>query len=85
MVLYSKEVNILDENGLHARPASQFVQVASKYKSEISIDYNGKILNGKSILSIISGGVKKGKITIIADGADEVEAVEALASMVENN
>ncbi|SNS64723.1 phosphocarrier protein [Anaerovirgula multivorans] len=78
-----RKVMIQNETGLHARPASSFVKVASQFTSDINIEFNGKLINGKSILNILSAGLQKGaEIKIIATGADEKEAVEALENLI---
>lgn len=80
-------VNLTVENktGIHARPASIFVQTAAKFKSKIQIAANGKKVDAKGILGIMSMGLKKGTdITIEADGADEAEAIKALKDLVES-
>ncbi|QEK11500.1 HPr family phosphocarrier protein [Crassaminicella thermophila] len=78
-----KVVTILNEAGLHARPAGAFVKMASQFSSDINIEVNGKSLNAKSIMNLLSLGLKKGdEIKIVANGADEKEAVEALADLV---
>ncbi|ADQ14605.1 HPr family phosphocarrier protein [Halanaerobium hydrogeniformans] len=83
------EIELKHEEGFHARPAGLFVKTASKYNSEIKLLKNGdqnKEYNPKSIISIMSMGAIKGdRITIIADGQDEKEAVENLRSLVEND
>lgn len=83
--MFSKSVTIVNKTGLHARPASLFVQAAAKFKSDIFIIKNGSEINAKSIMGVMAGGLSKGtQIDIRAEGADEVEAVEALAKMVED-
>ena len=70
------KVDLVVENktGIHARPASVFVQTAAKFKSKIQITANGKTVDAKGILGIMSMGLKKGTaITISADGADEAD------------
>jgi len=77
-------VKILNQQGLHARPASLFAKTASKFKSTVSIVYGGKTINAKSIIIIMSLGLKKGEeIKIITKGVDEKEALEALVSLIE--
>lgn len=79
------EANVTIENktGIHARPASVFVQTATKFKSKVQIKAKGKTVDAKSILMIMSMGLVKGTdITIVADGPDEVEAVAALKNLV---
>lgn len=67
------------KNGLEARPAALFVQMASKYESHISVIVNEKQVNAKSIMGMMSLGTIKGQnIEIIAEGEDEEEAVNAL-------
>jgi len=75
--------------GLHARPAAQFVQTASKYKSEVTvanITKKSEAVNAKSILLILTLGVQQGhEIEIVANGTDEREAVTALKDLVDNS
>ncbi len=72
---------VKDPVGLHARPASVLVQEASKFESDITISGNGKNANLKSIMSVMSLGVKTGEeITIKAEGSDAEEAVKAIES-----
>lgn len=78
-------VNILNQQGLHARPASVFSKTAGKFKSTISIVHSSGTANAKSIINIMSLGLKKGEeIKIITQGADEKEAMEALISLIES-
>ncbi|WP_432408948.1 HPr family phosphocarrier protein [Wukongibacter sp. M2B1] len=78
-----KIVRILNESGLHARPAAVFVKTASGYKSEIKIEAKGTCLNAKSIMNILSLGAKMGdEIKIIANGPDEEEAIQGLVKLV---
>ncbi|MBQ8381080.1 MAG: HPr family phosphocarrier protein [Clostridia bacterium] len=77
--------NITMENGvgLHAGPASLFVQKASSFKSSIWVEKDDCRVNAKSLLGILSLGITKGTtITIIADGADEAEAVNGLSALI---
>ena len=79
-------VKLLNDEGLHARPAAIFVKTASKLSSDISIVYNGVSVNGKSIIGIMSLGAFNGEeITIQATGSDEEVAVKTLSKLVENN
>lgn len=80
-----KTVTILNEQGLHARPASIFVKTASKFKSTVSIVHGTGIANAKSIINIMSLGLKKNEeIKIVTEGIDEKEAMDALLSLIEN-
>lgn len=79
-----KEVLKLElKNGLEARPAALFVQIASKYESHIAVIVNEKQVNAKSIMGMMSLGTIKGQeIEIKAEGEDEKEAVEALVKFL---
>ncbi|KOA18105.1 phosphocarrier protein HPr [Clostridium homopropionicum DSM 5847] len=80
-----KTVVIKNEKGIHIRPAGEFVKTASKYKSQVQIDFKGKKVNGKSVMILMSLGLKKGnEITIITNGEDAEEALNALVELVES-
>ena len=67
---------VVDETGIHARPATLLVQAASKFESNIELEYNGRKVNLKSIMGVMSLGVgKDADIVIYADGADEEAAL----------
>lgn len=78
-----RTIKLDNDEGLHARPAAKFVQKANKYVSDVEIEFGGNIVNGKSIIGIMSLGAYPGEnITIIANGTDEKEAVEELISFL---
>lgn len=80
-----KTVKVVNETGLHARPAGLLVKLASKFASEIELEYEGKRVNAKSIMGLLTLGIGQGdEIKIIAQGADEAEAVETLVAFVNN-
>lgn len=80
-----KTLTIENKTGIHARPASIFVQTATKFKSKIQLQAKGKTIDAKSILMIMSMGLVKGtEVTIIADGPDEAEAVKALKDLIDS-
>lgn len=82
--MYSKEVIITNRTGLHARPASEFVKEASKFKSAVNIEFKDKKINGKSIINVLSIGISAGsKIIISAEGEDEKQAVDDLVNLVQ--
>lgn len=84
--MYSVEVVLKNETGLHARPASLFIKEAGKYKSEVKLFKEGREYSGKSILGILSMEAYKGdRIVIQADGEDEREAAESLKKLVDIN
>ena len=75
-----REFHIIAETGIHARPATLLVQAASKFNSDVNLEYNGKSVNLKSIMGVMSLGVGQGAdVTITADGDDAKEAIEAIA------
>ncbi|WP_297817269.1 phosphocarrier protein HPr [uncultured Lactobacillus sp.] len=75
-----REFHIIAETGIHARPATLLVQTASKFNSDINLEYNGKSVNLKSIMGVMSLGVGQGAdVAITADGDDAKEAIDAIA------
>ena len=83
--MYTKEITVNNEVGLHARPATYFIQKANEYKCGIWVEKEERRVNAKSLLGVLSLGIVGGTtITLIADGADEEAAVEALADLVDN-
>lgn len=87
--MVSKEVIINNQVGLHARPATFFIQKANEFKSSIWIEKNDekgdRRVNAKSLLGVLSLGIVKGTpMTIIADGVDESAAIATLTALVEN-
>ena len=83
--MFTQEVSVNNEVGLHARPAPYFIQKANEFKSGIWVEMEERRVNAKSLLGVLSLGIVKGTtITLIADGPDAKEAVEALAQLVDN-
>ncbi len=77
--MLSREYKIVDETGIHARPATLLVQAASKFESNIELEYNGRKVNLKSIMGVMSLGVgKDAEVSIHADGADEEVAINSV-------
>ncbi len=82
--MIEKEVIVPNTLGIHARPATQFVKIASKFKSDVRVIKDGIEANGKSIMSLLILTATKGsKIIIRCDGPDEKEALEELVKLVE--
>ncbi len=80
-----KDVVIKNQVGLHARPATFFIQKANEFKSSIWVEKDERRVNAKSLLGVLSLGIIGGTtIKIIADGSDEKDAVNALVSLVES-
>ncbi len=81
--MISRNITIQNNVGLHARPATFFIQKANSYKSSIWVGKDDRRVNAKSLLGVLSLGVTQGmQITLIADGQDEVEALNGLEELV---
>ena len=81
--MFVKEVTVENQVGLHARPATFFIQKANEFKSSIWVEKEELRVNAKSLLGVLSLGIIGGTaIRIIADGPDEQAAVEALVKLV---
>ncbi len=83
--MFVKKIEVKNQVGLHARPATFFIQKANEYKSSIWVEKAERRVNAKSLLGILSLGIIGGTvITIIADGDDEVAAVNGLVALVDS-
>lgn len=81
-----KEVVINNQVGLHARPATFFIQKANEFKCSIWIEKDERRVNAKSLLGVLSLGIVKGmSINIIADGVDENAAIDTLTALVDSD
>ena len=84
--MVSKNVAVKNIVGLHARPATFFIQKANEFKASIWVERENRRVNAKSLLGILSLGITKDtEITLIADGTDEVVAVDSLINLIEKN
>ena len=84
--MFLKEVVVQNQVGLHARPATFFIQKANEYKSNIWVEKDERNVNAKSLLGILSLGITRGtSITVVAEGPDEEEAVTALVDLISSN
>ena len=82
--MFVKDVTVENQVGLHARPATFFIQKANEFKSSIWVEKEERRVNAKSLLGVLSLGIMGGTdIRIIADGSDEEEAVEGLAALID--
>lgn len=82
--MVEKKVEVRLKTGLQARPAAIFVQEANKFSSDVFLEKEGKKVNAKSIMGLMSLAISNGSvITLIADGNDEAEAIKALANYVQ--
>lgn len=81
--MISREVTITNTIGLHARPATFFIQKANAYKATVWVEKEDRKVNAKSLLGVLSLGVAQGMtIRLIAEGTDEVEALEGLEALI---
>lgn len=84
--MYIAEIVLKNEAGLHARPASVLVKMATGFSCDVNLINNGEKCNAKSIMSVLSLGIKSGeKLFIETDGDDEKEALDALLELANNN
>ena len=83
--MVSRSVKIKNSVGLHARPATFFIQKANSYKSSIWVEKDDCRVNAKSLLGVLSLGIVEGMtITLIADGSDESSAIDGLVALVDS-
>lgn len=83
--MYTKEVEVKNQVGLHARPATFFIQKANEFKSSIWVEKEDRRVNAKSLLGVLSLGIMGGTtIRILAGGPDEETAVDELVKLVES-
>lgn len=83
--MVTRSITIQNSFGLHARPATYFIQKANKYTSSISVIKDDRKVNAKSLLGVLSLGVVQGMtITLEAEGADENDAIEGLVTLIES-
>lgn len=83
--MVKREMTITNNIGLHARPATFFIQKANSFKSSIWIEKDDRKVNAKSLLGVLSLGIAKGMVvTLVAEGQDENDAVEGLIELVQS-
>ncbi len=81
-----REITVTNEQGLHARPAAMFVQIAVRYEANISVTKDGEAVNGKSIMGILMLGAEQGSVLrISADGDDAEQLVNELEAFLTQN
>ena len=84
--MVEREITIKNKTGLHARPAAVVVQKANEFGSEVFLEKDGDRVNAKSIMGVMMLAAGEGsKITIIADGDDEGDAVESISALLESD
>lgn len=83
--MLKREIPITNKLGLHARAAAKLVQITSRYRCQIQVTKDGQTVDAKSILGILLLAATKGSVlTVEADGPDEVDAMAAIATLIEN-
>ena len=81
--MVAQTVKVVNEQGLHMRPAGVFAKGMAKFDSDVTINFNGKATNGKSLLNIIGACIKCGsEVEIQCDGADEEEALKTAIELI---
>lgn len=84
--MFMKETVVNNQVGLHARPATFFIQKANEFKSSIWVEKDERRVNAKSLLGVLSLGIVKGtSITLIGDGPDEEAAISALVELINSD
>ncbi len=82
--MVSKELKVVNSQGFHMRPATVFVNTMSKYKSDVTIKFNGMNVNAKSLMNLIAACIKFGsEIEVVCDGEDEQAALDEAVKMIE--
>ena len=84
--MISRDVVITNSSGLHARPATFFIQKANAYKCSLWIEKEDRRVNAKSLLGVLSLGIAKGMtVTLLADGSDEESAIAGLVALIDSD
>ena len=85
MARVERTLILMNKVGLHARPASLWVQTAARFKSRITVTYNGRTADAKRILEVLQLGAGYGAVlTVVAEGEDAAEAIAALTALVDS-
>jgi len=86
MAKIEKDIKIINCQGLHARPAARFVQIALKYDASLAVSKDGQTINGKSIMGILMLGAQQNSmITLVADGDDAPDLIQELEGFLSQN
>ena len=84
--MLEKNIRIMHDTGIHARPAAVLVKVAMRYESDIYLYRDGNEYDAKSIMNVMSMGVRQGEeIHLVIKGPDETQAFEELVQLIENS
>lgn len=83
--MITKKITVLNKLGIHARPAAQFVRIASRFQADVTVEKDDERVDGKSIMGLMMLAVGCGaEITVTAEGPDEAETIAALEELVAN-
>lgn len=83
--MVSEKLTVINKLGLHMRPARTFVQTMAEYQSDVAILFNGKRVNGKSIMQVMTACIKQGaEIELECSGPDEVQMLEAAVALIKS-
>ncbi len=83
--MLEEHIEIVNKLGLHARAATKLANTANRYSSQVSIEFSGKSIDGKSIMSLMLLAAAKGSVvTVRTEGGDETEAMDAIRSLIQN-
>ena len=81
--MVNKTISIINPTGIHARPAGLLTKQATQFSSKIHLHVNGKVLDAKSILNIMSGGIKFGdEVSVVCEGEDQQEALSTISDFL---
>lgn len=84
--MVTKTITIKNAEGLHARPATEIAKSATQYTASVQLDVMGNVFNAKSVLNIMSAGIKNStQIKVICDGVDEEKALEGVVQTFKSN
>ncbi|PCK09517.1 MAG: phosphocarrier protein HPr [Alteromonadaceae bacterium] len=85
MQAIEQQVQIINKLGLHARAATKFAGIANKYVCSVKVDFQGKVIDGKSIMALMLLAAAKGsEITLITEGEDAQQALDSIATLINN-
>ncbi len=83
--MISGEVRVRNSSGLHARPASMLVRMASGFPCDVTLKYQDSRINAKDIMQVMTAGIKYGAdLVVVCEGREETEALRAMISVIEN-
>ncbi len=82
--MYTEQARVVSEMGIHAKAASEIIKAATQYRSNVFLEYEGRLINAKSIVGLLAAAIPEGSLVMVsADGADEVDVVKRLVAIIE--